>query len=284
VNVALVDGHEIVRVEGDLDEPFQAGSVSKPVAALTVVRLADGGALALDWDVNDQLTSWRLPGGDGVTPRQLLSHTAGLGTPFCPGYPEAEPVPSLVDVLDAVEIEGALGEFRYSGGGYALLQLLVEDVTGSSFADVAREVVLEPLGMTRSTFAQNGGWVYPEQAAAGLWTTAADLGRFVSELQRGVAGAEQMKAAQVELPEEGEWTVLRTLGIEPPDRFGLGLFLTGDAWFSHFGGAHAHFSGIFGSLDGEAGAVLVTEGQATPSFFEALVALADEHGWRHFRA
>jgi CubicO group peptidase (beta-lactamase class C family) len=284
VNVALVDGHEIVRVEGDLDEPFQAGSVSKPVAALTVIRLADSGTIALDWDVNDQLSTWRLPDGDGVTPRHLLTHTAGLGMPFCPGYPEGEPVPSLVDVLGAVGIEGTHGEFRYSGGGYALLQLLVEDVTGSSFADAAREVVLEPLGMTRSTFAQDRGHVYPEQAAAGLWTTAADLGRFVSELQRGVAGAEQMKSAQVELPADGEWAALRTLGIEPPDRFGLGLFLTGDAWFSHLGGAHAHYSGIFGSLDGEAGAVVATEGQATPAFFEALLALSDEHGWRHFRA
>jgi len=284
VNVALVDGHEIVRVEGDLDEPFQAGSISKPVAALTVIRLADSGALALDWDVNDQLSSWQLPGGDGVTPRRLLSHTAGLGVPFCPGYPEGKSVPSLVDELSGVGIEGQLGEFRYSGGGYALLQLLVEDVAGSSFADVARELVLEPLGMTRSTFVQSGGRVYPEQAAAGLWTTAADLGRFVSELQRGVAGAEQMKAVQVELPADGEWAVLRTLGIEPPDRFGLGLFLTGDAWFSHLGGAHAHFSGMFGSLDGEGGAVLATEGEATPAFFEALLALADEHGWRHFRA
>jgi hypothetical protein len=126
--------------------------------------------------------------------------------------------------------------------------------------------------------------VYPEQAAAGLWTTAADLGRFVSELQRGVAGAEQMKTAQVALPAEGDWVVLRTLGIEPPDRFGLGLFLTGDAWFSHLGGAHGFFSGMFGSLDGDGGAVLATDGAATPAFFQALLALADEHGWRHFRA
>ena len=229
MNLAVVDGFEIVRVEGPRDERFQAGSVSKAVAALTALRLVAVGAVELDADVNDRLTSWRLPDGKGVTLRRLLGHTAGLGVPFFPGYAESEPLPTLVQVLDGlppantvpVRVESPPGSaFAYSGGGYALVQLLVEDVTGVPFADAAAELVLEPLGMEVSSFCQRrGAWHrYPEEAAAGLWTTPSDLARFLVAVQRGAEGSEAMIAPHHELPAEGEWTVLRSLGLEPPDR------------------------------------------------------------------
>ena len=201
---------------------FQAGSISKPVAALCGLRLVELGAIDLDVDVNDALRSWRIPpNGDWqprVTLRQLLSHTAGLTVHGFPGYPLGGPTPSLIDVLEGrgntqpVRVRTMPGlQFSYSGGGYTVLQQLVIDLTGRPFADVARELVLEPLGMEESTYEQplpeawrsraatghrtagipvQGRWhVYPELAAAGLWTTPRDLARFVIGVQRAQDGA-----------------------------------------------------------------------------------------------
>ena len=83
-----------------------------------------------------------------------------------------------------------------------------------------------------------------------------------------------MLEPHVELPEEGEWTVLRDLGVEPPARAGLGLFLS-DGWFSHLGGAHDSFSAVWGSLEGERSVVAQTPGGATPEFFHRLAASID---------
>jgi CubicO group peptidase (beta-lactamase class C family) len=279
VKIAVVDGFEVVRTEGELDEPFQAGSVSKPVAAFTALRLVDSGALELDKDVNDRLVSWQVPDGDGVTLRRLLTHTAGVGVPFYPGYEPDATLPSLLQVLEAVRVEAPLGEFRYSGGGYMIVQLLLEDVTGEPFAELARELVFEPLGMSRSTFEQRVGSArrYAEQAAAGLWTTAADLGRFVGALQRD---AQPMWTPQVELPLEGEWREVAQLGLRPPERFGLGLFLQ-DGWFGHFGSAFDSVSAIYGSTEGGSG-VVVAASDAVP-VIEAVLAAAAERGWEGLR-
>ena len=275
MNLAVLDGFEVVRTEGDPGAPFQAGSVSKPVAAYLALRLVDSGALELDQEVNERLVSWQLPDGGGVTLRALLTHTAGLGVPFFPGYDGEGDLPTLVQVLDPVRVETPPGEFRYSGGGYVLVQLLLEDITGTSFADLARELVFEPLGMTGSTFEQTvGPWHrYPEQAAAGLWTTASDLARFVTVLQRD---AQPMWAKQVELPPDGEWGELTDLGLRRPDRFGLGLFLQDD-WFSHFGAAFGCYSGLYGSTEGGSG-IVVASSDAVP-VIEAVLAAAVERGW-----
>jgi CubicO group peptidase (beta-lactamase class C family) len=295
VNVAVVEGSEIVPVDGNPDERLQAGSISKAIAALTALRLVAVGALDLDADVNGRLESWRLPDGEGVTLRRLLAHTAGLGVPFFPGYADGEPLPTLAQVLDGeppantapVRVEQPPGAgFAYSGGGYAVVQQLVEDVAGAPFADVAADVVLDPLGMRESTFFQRrgGSHRYPEAAAAGLWSTASDLGRFVIAVQHGADGTEAMVEPHAELPAEGEWTVLRSLGLEPPDRMGLGLFLTATGWFGHLGGAHGAFSGMFGALAGRHGIVAMTRGEATPVFFQRLVAIAAAGGWDGFTA
>src|SRR5207244_12555644 len=156
-----------------------------------------------------------------VTVRQRLSHTAGLTVHGFPGYPRDTHAPSLVEVLDGkgntppVRVSTIPGlQFSYSGGGYCVLQQLLVDVTGSSFPELALELVLGPLAMADSTYEQplpehrwpeaasghrQGGkpvaesWhVYPEQAAAGLWTTPSDLARFliaVQEAKAGVRGA-----------------------------------------------------------------------------------------------
>src|SRR5580692_7992046 len=164
--VAAIEGFGVAwsRVAGGPpDALFQAGSISKPVTALAALELVGRGELDLDADVNERLLAWHLPGPRRVTLRQLLGHTSGLGVPFYPGYPQGADAPTLRQSLDGVPPAatkpvrvgaGARGTFGYSGGGYAVIQQLMTDVTGRPFAAAAQDLVLGPLGMTSSTFAQ----------------------------------------------------------------------------------------------------------------------------------
>lgn len=198
---------------------FQAASDSKPVTAWLALELVQRGRVRLDAPIEDALGGWRLPpsrwDAGGVTLRRVLSHTAGLSIPGYGGFPPGQPVQTLLESLagaaDAggrpLAIVAAPGAgFAYSGGGYTLTQLMIRRVTGRPFADVARERVLKPLGMTDSsfppepapspplawTFDADGRHAPPRRftalAAAGLQTTAGDLGRFVAALMPGPCG------------------------------------------------------------------------------------------------
>lgn len=201
---------------------FQAASISKPVAALAALRLVERGLLSLDEDVNARLVSWKVPENElttteKVTLRRLLSHTAGLTVHGFGGYPADAAVPTVVELLDgekpansaAVRVDVVPGSaWRYSGGGYTVMQQLVVDVAGKPFPVLLDELVLGPLGMADSTYEQplpedrrgaaasghrsDGGLLpgryhtYPEMAAAGLWTTPSDLARFLIEIHKGL--------------------------------------------------------------------------------------------------
>lgn len=148
---------------------FQMASVSKAVTAWGVMELVEEGKLGLDEHVVRHLTRWRFPGSeayrDRVTARHLLSHTAGLDDGLgYGGFLPGETVQSLEESLTLTK-DSTVGEPRpvrvtrepgtaaaYSSGGYTVLQLLVEEVTGRPFADYMKEAVLQPLGMTRSSF------------------------------------------------------------------------------------------------------------------------------------
>jgi len=200
---------------------FQAGSISKSVAAVCALRLVSQGILDLDENVNERLQSWHVPPNGNWQPRttlrQLLSHTAGLTVHGFPGYPPGERVPSAPEVLsgmgntDPVRVTTLPGlQFSYSGGGYVAVQQLLSDVTGRDFPSLAMDLVIEPTGMNSSTFAQplplhmideaasghrsgpvpvHGRWhTYPEMAAAGLWSTPTDLARFFIALRNSWLG------------------------------------------------------------------------------------------------
>ncbi len=203
----------------DGDSRFQVASMSKWITAWGVMKLVEAGKLDLDKPVSLYLKRWQLPKGKfdnaGVTVRRLLSHTAGLTdglgyAGFKPGEPVQTLEASLTQAADAspghdgavrVGIEPGT-EFKYSGGGYTLLQLLVEEVSGQSFNDYMKTRVLEPLGMTRSTFVLDDDadvaeffnhrgkpathYRFTALAAASLYTTTADMTRF---LQAHLAGA-----------------------------------------------------------------------------------------------
>jgi CubicO group peptidase (beta-lactamase class C family) len=203
---------------------FQAASVSKCLTSVAALRLVDQGRLSLDEDVNTKLQSWKIPSNDFtknefVTLRRLLSHNAGVAIHGFSGYAVGQPIPTLIQILDGtppannavIRVEAIPGTNpRYSGGGFTILQQLLIDITGQCFPELMRSLVLLPLGMTSSTFDQplppqfgqiaatghfengkpiaGGSHLYPEMAAAGLWTTPSDLARFVIGIQQSLSG------------------------------------------------------------------------------------------------
>ncbi|GIG56927.1 hypothetical protein Lfu02_12990 [Longispora fulva] len=318
VSIALIEGGEVVDTLAagvlcaDRPEPvtdqtlFQAASISKAVAAACVLRLAADGTLDLDADVNDALTSWRVPANAGwqprVTLRQLLGHTAGTTVHGLIGYPAGVPVPSVPELLDGrgnsdpvrvVSVPGT--RFSYSGGGYTIMQQVLCDVTGRDYADLVAEQVLGPLGMTRSVFGpQPAGstasghrpgpvplageaHTYPEMAAAGLWSTPTDLARLFLTLRASLNGE-----GSALLPRDmaGQMATRST----PHRAYGLGLQVQEPGeprWIGHSGGNEGFQCDAKLFLDGGRGAVIMTNGDYGYALIaEALLpALAKGLGW-----
>ena len=246
---------------------FQAASISKPVAAMGVLKAAQDGLFDLDDDINDILLSWDLDGQGftetrDVTPRTLTSHTSGLGDGFgFPGYDPEEPLPTTVQILEGHDLSNVGGVFmerepltyyEYSGGGVTLMELALSDAHNRPFVDLMSEEILNPLGMKRSSYAQpissehdknaarahdregesrGPKWhVYPEHAAAGLWTTPTDLSLFIIEIQLSAQGNSNRILSQTMVQE-----MLNPVGVGP---FSVGFSVSkhGEGWyFSHSG-------------------------------------------------
>jgi len=200
----------------DVNTLFQAGSISKPIAALAALKLIDEGTLNLDEDVSTYLKSWKIPDSkftdtEKVTLRRLLTHTAGMTVHGFPGYTQKDSFPSINTVLNgkgntpAIFLDTIPGSFwRYSGGGYTVMEKIVEDISGMPLEDYMSKNILPQMEMTNSTYSQplkesmqgnvsaayygdgkiiEGLWHnYPEQAAAGLWTTPSDLAKYLIEI------------------------------------------------------------------------------------------------------
>jgi CubicO group peptidase (beta-lactamase class C family) len=292
---------------------FQAGSISKPVAAMAALRLVQDGRLDLDEEVNRYLVSWKVPPSGGwqprVTLRQLLSHTAGLTVHGFPGYLPDREIPMPVQVLDGagpantapVRVNTVPGtQFRYSGGGTTVVQLMLMDVLGKPFPELMRELVLDPLGMKNSTYEQPlpadrarfaatghpsdsrpvpGKWhVYPEMAAAGLWTTAADLARFAIEIQLSREGRSNkvLSAAMID----------QMLTPQVEDHIGLGPFLEGKgetARFGHGGWDEGFICGLTAyRTRGQGAVVMLNSNRGGALIGEIQRAIAREYGWPDF--
>jgi CubicO group peptidase (beta-lactamase class C family) len=269
---------------------FQAASVSKPVTAWGVLRLVELGRIGLDEPVIRRLRRWRPPPSpfptDGITVRRLLSHTAGLSVHGVAGQTLDRPLPAIEASLEGegggsfpVELLDTPGRrWLYSGGGYSVLQLLVEELTGRSFADAMQSEVLGPLGMTASSFQwhrttatafpydADGGrildFAFAEQAAAGLVTTAPDLARFVAAALpgpdgeppgRGVLRPAGVRLALTAAPgTEGRWG----LG------YGLGLLPDGDRLAYHEGANRGWRAGLALLPDRRMGIAVLANGDA----------------------
>ncbi|MGX5858427.1 serine hydrolase domain-containing protein [Dyadobacter jiangsuensis] len=292
---------------------FQAGSVSKSVAAMGALYLVEKGKLSLDEDVNVKLKSWKVPDNDftnekKVTLRGLLSHTTGLTVHGFPGYAVDGKIPSVVQILDGtapantppVRVDFVPGSrWRYSGGGYTVMQLLMADVTGTDFPEFMKNTVLSPLGMKNSTYQQplppelakitatghynnrsvvEGRWhIYPEMAAAGLWTTSSDLARFAIAIQNAYAG----KSGNVLSRSMG-----RQMLTDQKNRDGLGVFLQGDSATLRFGhnGRDEGFDALLtASADkGQGVAIMINANDNSHMMNRIVDFIADYYHWTGF--
>jgi CubicO group peptidase (beta-lactamase class C family) len=319
VSVAVIDRGQIVWAQGfgyrdiakrlpvDTDTQFQAGSISKPVTALGVLRLKESGQFDLDKDVNGYLKDWRLDSrwpDKPVTLRLLLCHRAGMVPPGFIGFSEAREPPSLVEVLTKhllmngpVKVSHPPGsEFRYSGGGYCVVQKAMEDVTGQPFEMVMSKTLLEPLQMNRSHFRQppleqetgnaargygwmktlayGGRWgVFPQKAAAGLWTTPQDLAKLIMAVQKAKSGE---AAGPISLPIAEEFLKPQFDGST-----GMGIFLDGEGetrGFFHAGSNRGYFARFGASVSNGRAWVIMTNAQKD-SFSPILQAITQELGW-----
>lgn len=202
---------------------FQAASISKPIFATAVMKLQEQGIIDIDKDVNNYLKNFKTVTATGetrqATLRQIFCHSAGFTVHGFDGYSRNMTIPSTLDILngkgnsDMVIIEPEnIGHYAYSGGGFTVAQKAICDFTGKDLPDIMDELIINPLGMTLSTYNQplpqdrlndcvlgyyenyepvEGGFnVYPEMAAAGLWTTPSDLARFGIAVQKGLLSDE----------------------------------------------------------------------------------------------
>lgn len=325
VSLAIVEGDSIVDVivEGVIDAAlptkvtpetlFQVASITKPMAALLVLQQVRDGDYTLETPVNDLLLAWHLPENRftqarPVTVRDLLAHISGIAVPTFHGYPLGGALPDLVDVLEGrppatsepVEVLVPPGkEFRYSSGGYCVLQQLIEDRADMPFAQVLHERLLRPLGMRRSTLAQPpapvvfplvahghaedgsvvpGGFrLYPEMAAAGLWSTPGDLALLAIELQRTIRRESDLIISPELLQE------MLQPQKEPVFGLGFALYDKGGPYFGHMGTTEGYRSLFISHRDNGKAAVLLTNSAAGDALNGELInTIAHRHQWQGF--
>jgi len=325
VSIAVINNGKIEwsRTYGVMDEEtkqpvtretlFQAGSISKPVAAYAALKTTEEGKIDLNENVNTYLKTWKLPDNEftknkKVTLKHLLSHTGGLTVHGFLGYSPDLPLPTTTQVLDGtppansppVRVDKIPEEsFRYSGGGYTIMQQMLVDVEGKPFPEILKEKVLGPLRMNHSTYDQPlqpeqlqlaaTGYLpdgtmtkgkrhtYPEMAAAGLWTTAEDLAIFAINIQKTMLGdsGEVLSKAMTE----------KMLTPFVADFIGLGLFINtrnDDVYFGHGGWDEGFSSDMVAHKTKGYGVVILTNSNH-PEFIEELIrSVAHTYSWRNY--
>jgi hypothetical protein len=259
--------------------------------------------------VNQSLKGWKIPANGftdqtKVTLRELLNHTAGITVHGFPGYDPTAPLPTTVQVLNGtppantppIHVEMFPGtHWQYSGGGYVVVQQLLEDVTGQPFSKFVRDVVLTPLQMNHSTFEQplserllanaampfdasgkplpGGPHSYPEKAPAGLWTTSSDLARYAIEVQKSFSGTSKRVLLQ---------NMTRQMLTPGMNSWGLGVSIGGSAphqYFQHTGANEGYRCALVAFEDGD-GAVLMTNSDNGNMLIDEVIGtIAHEYGW-----
>lgn len=325
VSIALINGGRIEWARGygvleaggkesvTQETLFQAASISKSLSAMLALRLVEQGKLDLDSDVNQRLVSWKIPENEftreqKVTLRRLLAHTAGVTVPGFLGYPVDKALPNLRQILEGekpansrpirVDTKPGAG-FRYSGGGYVILQQLMMDVTGKSLPELMQKTLLKKIGMTHSTFQQplspdlasraaaghlpngvemTGKWfVLPELAPAGLWTTPTDLARFVIEIQRSRLGKSNKVLSTAST---------RQMLTTETENVALGLLVDGQgssARFSFAGANVGYKCRMLGYMNQGQGVVVMTNSENGAELIAEIIrSLAAEYGWPDF--
>lgn len=340
VSIAVIRNYEIEWAKGygvlevgaaepvTPDTLFNAGSILKPVCAAAALALVEKGVLGLDEDINQELLSWQVPQNqytvtEKVTLRRLLSHSAGLTDGFTNRGP-TDPVPAYVvsagevpavtiqQMLDAevgVDVDGptrvasAPGtKYAYANADYAILNLLLHDVTGKALPAFMAETILAPLEMESSTFEQP----LPENLRArastehyangqpfadkrqhypigGLWTTPSDLARFAIELMLAYKG-QSSKILSQQMAQEMLTPQIQTPGEMLGESYGVGFHLAGqgpDLRFVHTGATWGSTCILWAYPEMGDGAVIMTNSASAQGIilFEVLLSIAAEYGW-----
>ncbi len=321
VSIAVINNEKIEWAKGygireagtdlavDGNTLFQAASISKSVSALGALHWVQKGALDLDTNINNFLTSWKIPDNEftrsqPVTLRYLLCHGAGLNGQSLGAYSRGEDIPTFLQLLDGIPpgkadpvrvVSEPQTEFRYSGGGYLIVLQAMIDVIGQPFPDIIKKAVLNPAGMGRSGYFQpleydstenvaaghdgmgsvfEGYWqTMPNLAGGGLWSTPSDLCLFAIEVQKALRGESSIISR--ELAEE-----MLTVQI---GSYGLGLVLQGageNLAFSHGGDNRGYHNILFAyARRGQGVAVMTNAENGSYLYQEILRSVAIVYDW-----
>jgi len=303
VSIAVINNSEIEWAKGygvtdiETNAPvtettlFQAASISKPVSAMAALKFVQDGKIQLEENINNYLTTWKIPDNGftqnkKVTLKNILSHTGGITVHGFRGYKKSEGIPALLEVLNGtapansapirVDIEPGTA-YRYSGGGYTIMQQALIDIAHMTFPEIMLETVLSRIGMDYSTYeqplqenlvqfaaaghrregelVQEKRHIYPEMAAAGLWTIPGDLAKFAIEIQKSLKGESNKVLSQK----------MTQLMLTPyiSDNYGLGLGISeraGKLFFEHGGDNNGFKCLLTASVNTGAGIAIMTNG------------------------
>jgi CubicO group peptidase (beta-lactamase class C family) len=290
---------------------FQAASISKSLNSLGVLKLVQDGKIDPEADINSYLRTWKFPydtvsKDKKINVYHLLSHTAGLDIHGFPGYERSASIPNVYQVLKGEKpantkkvkslFEPGL-KFKYSGGGTTVSQLIVTDAALMLYADYMQLEVLSPLGMSNSSYKQPpsdtavlaSGYdrmgvrvpgkfhIYPEQAAAGLWTTPTDLAKYIIDCQLTLEGKSQKVLS----------TSMMKKRMEPyiDSAAALGVFIAQKGerkYFNHNGSNRGFLCVSFGSLEGGDGVVIMTNSENFSILEELTNSVSRVYGWKDF--
>ena len=291
---------------------FQAASISKSLNGVGVLKLAQEGRIDLNTDINQYLTSWKFPyngqyGTKQITLAALLSHTAGLTVHGFPGYETGDTIPTLPQILDgaapantrAVRSMSEPGKnYVYSGGGVTVSQLAVMDVTRLPYDVFMQKNVLDPMGMNSSFFMQpppkskkkmlatgygadgkeipGKYYIYPEQAAAGLWTNPADLCKYIIETQLSWKGMSGKVLTH-------EMTKLRLTPVLQESAYGVFVSRKNSSvYFSHSGGNEGFRSYYVGDLEEGVGMAIMVNSDNGSILEEIANSVATVYEWKDY--
>lgn len=293
---------------------FQAASISKPLAAFATLHWVEKGKFSLDEPVNRYLKDWQVPENDfttteKVTLRRIMSHTAGLTVHGFRGYAHDEERPSITQILTgqkpanspAVLPDTVPGRmFRYSGGGYTVLQKALVDQLNKPFPVLMHETVFAKLGMQSSSYEQpladrfrgraatgyqpDGEAVkgryhtYPEMAAAGLWTTPSDLARYVIEIQQSLQGRSNRVISKA---------MTEQMFIKNRDLYGLGPMMQnqGDSLLFIHGGSNNGFRSLYvAQAHHSNGVVIMTNSDnGFAIIYDIIRSISKVYGWNFYK-
>lgn len=291
---------------------FQAASISKSLNALGMLKLAQNKSIDINTDINSYLSSWKFPydsvsKGKKITIANLLSHTGGLNISGFDGYTKIDSIPNIIQILngknpannDAVKsiFEPNL-KYKYSGGGTTISQLIIEDVSGENYAAYMESNVLKPIGMQNSFYTNttsksklkllatgyNGEkevamkyHIYPEKAAAGLWTNPTELSKCVIEIQKSLLGKSNKILPQKMI------TQMLTPYLDSSSALGVFIDEKGSAKYFRHGGVNEGFTSLYvGNMKNGYGAVVMCNSTDKTILYEILNSIATVYKWENY--